>query len=86
MLNIQLIIGVIVNILTSLSPRIPDKNSVPREHLFKKYYLVGYIVGLYYLSFLIIIFSPGNKLINIGICLVLHFLINPLISLFIQKK
>lgn len=77
MLNTQLIIGIIINLLTNLSPSIPDKNSIIPKYRFKKYYLIGFLVGMYYVSFLIIIFSSGNTFINIGICLLLHFLINP---------
>jgi hypothetical protein len=84
MFSTQLIFGVIVNVLTSLAPRIPDKNSLPLERHTKEYYLVGCIIMFYYLSFFIIIFSPGNKFINIGVCFALHFLINPLIA--IAKK
>lgn len=79
MLNTQLMIGIIINILTGFAPSIPDKNSINPKDLFKKYYLVSFFVTLYYISFLIIIFSPGNKFINTGICLLLHVLINPLI-------
>jgi hypothetical protein len=81
MFSIQLIIGVLFNILTSLSPFIPKKSNIPKEHLFKRYYLVWFIVLLHYLSFLFIIFSPGNIFINIGICILLHVLINPLIRI-----
>jgi hypothetical protein len=80
MINLQLIIGIIFNMLTSLAPRIPSRSTIAPEHLFKKYYIVGLIVSLYYLSFLIILFSPGNKFINLGICLLLHLVINPLIG------
>jgi hypothetical protein len=85
MSNIPLIVGVTINILTSLAPRIPKKSSILPELLFKKYYLAGSIVGLYYLSFLIIIFSHGNIFAKVGICIALHFLINPILSLLIKR-
>lgn len=71
-----MIAGILFNVITSLAPRIPEKSASP-----KKYYLVGFIVAFHYLSFLFIAFAPGNKLINVGICLALHFLVNPLIKI-----
>lgn len=78
MFNTQLIIGLIVNILTSLAPRIPAQGNEHRN-------LIGFIVGVYYISFLTIVLSPGNKFVNLCIALALHFIVNPLIAVIREK-
>jgi hypothetical protein len=78
MFSLTLIIGIVLNIATSFAPPIPAKGNADRN-------LISFVVGLYYISLLIIIFSPGNRLINIGIAAGLHFALNPLLAVLKEK-
>lgn len=78
MISTQLILGVVVNVLTSFAPRIPTQESARRN-------LIALIVGLYYISLFVIAFSPGNTFINIGIAVALHFVVNPLVAILREK-
>ncbi|OYV63592.1 MAG: hypothetical protein B7X03_01070 [Parcubacteria group bacterium 21-58-10] len=68
----------VMNVLTSLAPRIPTQEGARRN-------LIALIVGLYYISLLVIVFSPGNMFVNVGIAVVLHFIVNPLVAILREK-
>lgn len=82
-MSTQIIIGLLINTLSFAYMGFTNEKTgirviLPRIILNK---VVDFIITvvLYPLSFLIILFSPGNLFVKIGICLFMHFFVNHIV-------
>ena len=78
-MNTQIVIGLVVNTLSFAYMGFTTESagvlSIVPKILLNKYFDIANTI-IYTLSFIIILTSPGNLLIKIGICLLMQFIVN----------
>lgn len=79
-ISTQLIVGIIINMVAfGIMGFHKDKLGIKIPRFLHNEILQIFITIIYFLSFAVILFSPGNLILKIVICLLMQFLINHII-------